>query len=240
MRLLVGLPNLKSRWSILCKEIRSALRAIADCISSRRNAAQKTLDDASNCIESKEDAVEVSRTLAQFDAFLLNTDQFLTNEQIKDCAAVTALASYSELKQLSEDVVLQLAQEKELTAERFTLLFKSAASELAFDVRLPNYFKRVGGDDDTAVIEDKPPVAEILDNAWLMVETQEVNRELPAADRNELKKLLKCLCRVITQKAGVIDDDELIKWLTDGATFPEANSDLKQKMSRIADALGVG
>ena len=229
-QLLVGLPNLKSRCSILKKEIKSALRSIEGFVGRRREEAKRAIEEAKASFGPDQGAAKQSQKMfAQLTDFLDNGDGFLNGEHIRQCAAVTPLASYSELKQLSEDVAVRFAEESEFTAERFVSRFQTSSRELAFDVRLASYFKRV------EKTEDKPPIAELIDNAWLTVESTEVNTQLKTQERDELKKLLQSLVKSIKRSKKDIREQELLVWLKTGPGFPD---DLKRKMARIAEALG--
>ena len=118
----------------------------------------------------------------------LATTIIKNDEAIHELAALTPLASFSEIEQLVSRISESMAKEQQPDVEVFKLVSRRCIKEIILDVRIDNYVSR---------LEDlnysSKPIAELLDLIWLLYETDGVSKNLSGLQKELIGRLLKLL-----------------------------------------------
>ena len=227
---LVGLPDYEARKNILFAQLLSQFKKTMPRLARRKDEAAKKIKAWDSELPNNEIATGELRDQLVFIETALSTPEGVFKVQINDLAAMSSLASFSELKQLAERTVSKFLANFELhlrklltlpqvksyldTFDRNSLTFKSCFEDqvkrMVFDVRLTNYKSRVNvkkedKSDPSKIALENPPTEELLDVIWLKVEVPQANRNV-----DEEKLIRSLLVDLLTRLSGTdVTDGEL-------------------------------
>ncbi len=256
---LVGLPDFEARKDILFAQLRSQLKKAAQRLARRKDDVVAKMKAWDSDRTSHETAAEELREQLAFVDKAISTPESIFKPSIDDLAAMSPLASFSELKQLVERTVSTLLADvdlhiKNLLTEkdvdsylnefnRETLNLQSCFEEqvkrMVFDVRLSNYKSRVSVKEEDKTDPSKiaalenPPTEELLDVIWLKV-------ELPQEDRNQnQEKLIRSLLAdLLTRLSGThVTDGNLNSEFESRCAKDQIFLRMKRQVGRILEYL---
>ncbi len=256
---LVGLPDFEARKAILYAQLRSQLQKAEPRLVRSKDDAIAKITAWDSDMSSHETAADEIRNQIGFVDKALSTPESIFKTSIDDLAAMSPLASFSELKQLVERTVSTLLAGVELHLKnlltksdvesylkdfnRETLdlkrCFEEQVKRMVFDVRLSNYKSRV-----TVKEEDKkdpsriaalenPPTEELLDVIWLKVEVRQKEQ-----NQNEAKLIRSLLTDLLTRLCGThVTDEKLNSEFKTRCSDDQIFLRMKRQVDRISDYL---
>jgi SpoVK/Ycf46/Vps4 family AAA+-type ATPase len=149
---------------------------------------------------------------------------------LSKAVAITALASFGELKSIVDDSVDECIKNSE--AKLLELIEKNA-SEMAFDVRLANY--------DGRLLQDSnypgKPIAELLDLIWLLCENDDMAQHLSDRNKGKIDDQLRTIVTIYKDDSVKAIDGKLAEQLH---TASIENPDLfssRDKIEQITKAI---